>query len=90
MVLKTSSPQDVAAFVDNLKFFGLGVSWGGFESLVVPFTPGAAHTGARWPWRGQALRLHVGLEDVDDLIDDLAQALACMARRREPDLARAA
>ena len=90
VVLKTSSPQDVAAFVDSLKFFGLGVSWGGFESLVVPFTPGAAHTGARWPWRGQALRLHVGLEDVDDLIDDLAQALACMARRREPDLARAA
>lgn len=90
VVLKTSSPQDVAAFVDNLKFFGLGVSWGGFESLVVPFTPGAAHIGARWPWRGQALRLHVGLEDVDDLIDDLAQALACMARRREPGLARAA
>lgn len=96
VVLKTSSPEDVAAFVDNLKFFGLGVSWGGFESLVVPFTPGAAHTGARWPWRGQALRLHVGLEDVDDLIDDLAQALACMTRRRspgrlpEPDLARAA
>jgi cystathionine beta-lyase len=90
VVLKTSSPQDVATFVDNLKFFGLGVSWGGFESLVVPFTPGAAHTGTRWPWRGQALRLHVGLEDVDDLIDDLAQALACMARRREPGLARAA
>lgn len=90
VVLKTSSPQDVAAFVDNLKFFGLGVSWGGFESLVVPFTAGAAHTGTRWPWRGQALRLHVGLEDVDDLIDDLAQALACMARRREPGLARAA
>lgn len=90
VVLKTSSPQDVAAFVDNLKFFGLGVSWGGFESLVVPFTAGAAHTGTRWPWRGQALRLHVGLEDVDDLIDDLAQALACMARRREPGLARVA
>jgi cystathionine beta-lyase len=82
MVLRTSSPQDVAAFVDNLQYFGLGVSWGGYESLVVPFTPGASHTGARWPWRGQALRLHVGLEDADDLIADLAQALAHMTQQR--------
>jgi len=82
MVLRTSSPQDVAAFVDNLQYFGLGVSWGGYESLVVRFTPGASHTGARWPWRGQALRLHVGLEDADDLIADLAQALAHMTQQR--------
>lgn len=87
VVLKTRSAQETAAFVDHLKLFGLGVSWGGFESLVVPFTPGERHRGERWPWRGQALRLHVGLEDPDDLIDDLAHALSCMVRgrAREPE-----
>ncbi len=81
VVLKTTSVQDMHAFVDALQLFGLGVSWGGFESLVVPFTPGGDHTAARWPWRGQALRLHVGLEDPQDLIADLDQALVAMSRR---------
>jgi cysteine-S-conjugate beta-lyase len=69
------------SFVDALQLFGLGVSWGGFESLVIPFAPSGDHTAARWPWRGQALRLHVGLEDPRDLIADLDQALVAMSRR---------
>lgn len=85
IVLKTTSQQEMAAFVDSLQLFGLGVSWGGFESLVIPFVPGSAHTGARWPWRGQALRLHVGLEDTDDLLADLRQGLARIMRSSESE-----
>lgn len=80
VVLKTSARQDVAAFVDSLQLFGLGLSWGGYESLVIPFTPEAARAGGRWPWPGQAVRLHVGLEDPHDLIADLRQALDRMSR----------
>ena len=63
------------AFIDSLQLFGLGLSWGGYESLVVPFTPGGRST-QRWSYTGQAVRLHIGLEDPEDLINDLAQALA--------------
>lgn len=80
VVLKSTSPQDVATFVDSLQFFGLGVSWGGYESLVVPFGADAARASGRWPWQGSALRLHIGLEDPDDLIADLRQALDRMSR----------
>lgn len=81
IVLKTSSTQDMHALVDALQLFGLGVSWGGFESLVIPFTPGGDHVARRWPWKGQALRLHVGLEDPQDLIADLQQALHGMTHQ---------
>ena len=62
-------------FIDSLQLFGLGLSWGGYESLVVPFTPGDRTT-QRWSYTGQAVRLHIGLEDPEDLINDLAQAFA--------------
>ncbi len=78
VVLATTSQKTLAAFVDSLEHFGLGLSWGGYESLVIPFTPGKAHVGARWPYKGLALRLHVGLEDVEDLLDDLDQGFAAM------------
>ena len=58
--------------VDRLKLFGIGYSWGGFESLVVPADPVRAVSAAP---EGPLVRLHVGLEDPDDLIADLAQAL---------------
>jgi len=76
VVLRTTSKASLTAFIDALEHFGLGVSWGGYESLVIPFTPGCA--GPRWPYQGQAVRLHVGLEDPQDLIDDLRRGLmAC-------------
>lgn len=78
MVLRTASVPAMHAFVDALEHFGIGVSWGGYESLVIPFTPGASHTGARWPWKGLALRLHVGLEDVPDLLADLERGFAAL------------
>ena len=79
MVLRASSDESMAAFVDSLTHFGIGVSWGGYESLVIPFTPGKHH-GARWPHQGKAVRMHVGLEDPEDLIADLQHGLASLAR----------
>ena len=59
--------------VDRLNLFGIGYSWGGFESLVIPVD--AVRSASSAP-EGPLVRLHIGLEDPDDLIDDLAQALA--------------
>ncbi len=65
--------------VDNLKLFGIGASWGGYESLALP-TNAAVVRRVMPPLPGQAMRLHIGLEDVDDLIADLDQALARLHR----------
>ncbi|AVG41166.1 cystathionine beta-lyase [Achromobacter insolitus] len=81
VVLRASEDESVAAFVDALQHFGIGVSWGGYESLAIPFTPGKHH-GARWPYTGKAVRLHVGLEDPEDLIADLNRGLAALAARK--------
>lgn len=80
LVLHASDDASVTAFVDALQHFGIGVSWGGYESLAIPFTPGKHH-GPRWPYSGKAVRLHVGLEDPEDLIADLRVGLAAMAAR---------
>jgi cysteine-S-conjugate beta-lyase len=71
-VLKPVPKPQLAAFLDGLKFFGMGYSWGGYESLVVPFDPTPYRTATLWHGPGPALRFHVGLEAVEDLIDDLA------------------
>lgn len=78
VVLHASSEASVAAFIDALSHFGIGVSWGGYESLVIPFTPGRHH-GTRWPHKGRAVRMHVGLEDPEDLIADLQHGLTALA-----------
>jgi len=64
---------DRAAFVDGLEHFGIGYSWGGYESLALPVDPVRTVSQAPAP---NLVRLHIGLEDPDDLIADLAQALA--------------
>jgi cystathionine beta-lyase len=71
IVFKPCPPAAFRAFVDRLELFGLGFSWGGFESLQMPFTPRPDAERASWPYAGPALRLHVGLEAVDDLLADL-------------------
>lgn len=76
VVLKPASEAAVAAFVDGLRLFGIGYSWGGFESLIVP-----AHikrTAKPFIAEGPVLRFHAGLEDAGDLIADLEQGLARM------------
>ncbi|WP_422344590.1 cystathionine beta-lyase [Parasphingorhabdus sp.] len=63
-----------AAFIDALALFGIGYSWGGFESLALPVDPGKYRTATDWTMKGALVRLNIGLEDSDDLIADLAKA----------------
>lgn len=66
-----------AAFIDSLALFGIGYSWGGYESLALPVDPAALRSARRWEAeRGPLVRLNIGLEDSVDLIDDLDQGLA--------------
>jgi len=71
-VLRPAPRDAVAAMLDHLSLFGLGFSWGGFESLVVPFDPTNYRSATRWDAEGPALRFHIGLEGVEDLKCDLA------------------
>jgi len=84
VVLKGRTPAHRAAFIDALNLFGIGFSWGGFESLAIPFDPARVRTETSWPpagWNADdklGVRLSIGLEDPVDLIADLAQALEAM------------
>lgn len=72
VVLKEGvSEKALAAMIDGLELFGIGSSWGGYESLIVPFDPREARTATKWPHKGPCFRIHAGLESVDDLIEDL-------------------
>jgi cystathionine beta-lyase len=73
--LRGGGDAERAAFVDGLAHFGIGYSWGGFESLALPADPERIRSATRWQAEGPLVRLHIGLEDVDDLIEDLAQGL---------------
>ena len=66
------------AFVDALRLFGIGASWGGFESLILPTTGNITRTAGTGGFAGPLVRLHIGLEDPADLIADLEQGLAAM------------
>jgi cystathionine beta-lyase len=75
-VLKHPVPRErLAAMLDNLQLFHMGYSWGGYESLIIPFDPRPFRTSTEWPYQGQAFRLHVGLENVEDLLQDLQLGL---------------
>ena len=78
MILQPVSDAAVAALIDALELFGIGSSWGGFESLAIRADLSKYRTATRWNPGGPLLRLHIGLEDPDDLIADLEQALARM------------
>jgi cystathionine beta-lyase len=79
VVLKPASETAVHAFMDTLELFGMGFSWGGFESLVIPFDCAEYRTATRWAPGGPTLRFHIGLEDVGDLTADLERGFAAMA-----------
>lgn len=73
IALKPGSREALAACVDGLRHFGMGFSFGGYESLVLPVKP--LRTATRWKTEGPMLRIHCGLEDVGDLIADMTDAL---------------
>ncbi len=71
VVLHTSDEKAIARMIDGYRFFKIGASWGGYESLVYPASPGIKRTAVPWTETGYVLRYHVGLEDTDDLLADL-------------------
>lgn len=79
IILKPCSDEALAAMVDNLQLFGIGWSWGGYESLIVRLNAKGARTASDWQPAGPFLRIHVGLEDIDDLKEDLEQGFARLA-----------
>ena len=84
VVLHPITRTALSAMLDGLTLFGMGYSWGGYESLVVPFNPLTSRTATDWPYEGPALRLHIGLEDVDDLIADFEAGFARIAPAQSP------
>jgi cysteine-S-conjugate beta-lyase len=78
IVLKPVSQKAVDALLDSVKLFGMGYSWGGFESLIIPFDCDSYRTATKWAPGGPTLRLHIGLENVDDLKADLERGFAAL------------
>ena len=75
-ILNPVSRTQLAAMLDGLEHFGMGYSWGGYESLILPVDPPSLRTATQWEEPGQVIRVHAGLEDPEDLIADLAAGLA--------------
>ncbi|HAW91634.1 MULTISPECIES: cystathionine beta-lyase [unclassified Arsukibacterium] len=74
-VLKQGNQQQVAAFIEGMRHFKMGFSWGGYESLITATMQlQKQRTASSWPYSGPLIRLHIGLEHVDDLLADLTDA----------------
>ena len=76
VILKPVADDAVAEMIDELKIFGIGSSWGGFESLCIRANPAKGRTATKWSPGGPLIRLHIGLEDTADLIADLERGFA--------------
>jgi cystathionine beta-lyase len=73
------TPEDMFRFVNALTLFGIGASWGGYESLALPTTGFVTRTAGTGDFGAPVVRIHIGLEDVVDLVADLAQGLRTLA-----------
>jgi len=82
VVLKPAPDAAVRAFLNALTLFGMGFSWGGYESLVICFDCADYRTATTWAPGGPTLRFHIGLEDVGDLTADLERGFAALAAAR--------
>ena len=76
VLLEPAPREAMAALVDNMRLFGMGYSWGGYESLILPAKPSRIRTAVPWTADGNLFRLHIGFEDIDDLKADLADGLS--------------
>ncbi len=79
IILKPADQAAIERMLDGLSLFSMGWSWGGYESLVIPFDPRSYRTATKWPHKGQALRFHIGHEDMDDLKADLTAGFERLA-----------
>lgn len=73
---KKYSSEALGKMLDNLQYYGMGYSWGGYESLILPFDASSARTATKWQYGDKTcLRINVGLEDIEDLKADLEAGL---------------
>lgn len=82
-VLDGGNEESRAALIDGLAHFGIGYSWGGYESLALPVDPHKYRSVTRWEAQGPVIRLQIGLEDPEDLIEDLRKGLDRFAAARK-------
>ena len=80
VVLKPMKREARDALIDALELYGIGASWGGFESLAIPFDPLDLRSATRWPYTGPCFRVHAGLEHIDDLIADMQHGFEALRR----------
>jgi cystathionine beta-lyase len=83
VVLKPVELTALKAFFNALKLFGIGFSWGGYESLAVHVQPQRYRTAVPWEDEGPVVRFHAGLEDIDDLKRDLENAFTAMTQAQQ-------
>jgi cysteine-S-conjugate beta-lyase len=76
IVLEKVPKRALTAMLEGMRLFKMGFSWGGYESLIIPFDPRATRTASPWTHAGPCLRLHCGLERVEDLLTDLDRGFA--------------
>ncbi len=81
IIFKPASQEAVNSFLNKLTLFGIGASWGGYESLAIPFDPTPIRSAMQWAPGGPAVRFHIGLEDVSDLLADLEEGFAAFAAK---------
>lgn len=80
-VLKQGSQRQIEAFIEGMQHFKMGFSWGGYESLITAtMQVQSLRSATTWAYSGPLIRLHVGLEDVDDLVADLRAAFDRLAK----------
>ncbi len=80
IILHPAPEAAVDALLDNLELFAMGYSWGGYESLIIPFDCAPYRTATQWKPGGPALRLQIGLEHTDDLKADLERGFAALKK----------
>jgi len=73
--LHPCDPRGIKQMLNGMELFGMGYSWGGYESLILPTYPRSNRTASPWRYEGPLLRLHIGLEALDDLRSDLEAGL---------------
>ena len=79
VILATESIEKARAFVDSLELFGIGFSWGGYESLAVICDPAHSRSATCWDEKGILIRFHVGLESYGDLQRDLDRSFRTLS-----------
>jgi cystathionine beta-lyase len=83
--LRSNVRDAASAFIDRMRLFGIGASWGGYESLMIPAYAARLRTATKWPEDEFLIRIHIGLENKDDLIADLEMGFGRMRLITHPE-----